>query len=52
MFGCDQLGFKPHSITIAKAMTAYVPMAALTVPETMYRAMLDQSPRSAFLVTA
>jgi 4-aminobutyrate--pyruvate transaminase len=44
MFGCGQLGFAPHSISVAKALTsAYVPMAALTVPEEMYRALLDES---------
>jgi 4-aminobutyrate--pyruvate transaminase len=44
MFGCAALGFEPHSITVAKALTsAYVPMAALTVPEPMYQAMLDES---------
>ena len=44
MFGCTALGFEPHSITVAKALTsAYVPMAALTVPETAYQAMLDES---------
>ncbi len=44
MFGCTALGFEPHSITVAKALTsAYVPMAALTVPEPMYQAMLDES---------
>src|SRR3954469_7470655 len=43
-FGCQAFGFQPHSITIAKALTsAYVPMAALTVPEAMYQAMLDES---------
>jgi 4-aminobutyrate--pyruvate transaminase len=43
-FGCQAFGFEPHSITIAKALTsAYVPMAALTVPEVMYQAMLDES---------
>jgi 4-aminobutyrate---pyruvate transaminase len=43
-FGCQAFGFQPHSITIAKALTsAYVPMAALTVPEPMYQAMLDES---------
>jgi 4-aminobutyrate--pyruvate transaminase len=43
-FGCTLLGFTPHSISVAKALTsAYVPMAALTVPETMYQAMLDES---------
>ena len=44
MFGCTVLGFEPHSITVAKALTsAYVPMAALTVPEVAYQAMLDES---------
>src|SRR4029450_1107387 len=43
-FGCQAFGFAPHSITVAKALTsAYIPMAALTVPEVMYQAMLDQS---------
>jgi 4-aminobutyrate---pyruvate transaminase len=43
-FGCQAFGFQPHSITIAKALTsAYVPMAAVTVPEAMYQAMLDES---------
>jgi len=44
MFGCTTVGFEPHSISVAKALTsAYVPMAALTVPETTYQAMLDES---------
>ena len=44
MFGCQALGFKPDSISVAKALTsAYVPMAAVTVPEAMYQAMLDES---------
>jgi 4-aminobutyrate---pyruvate transaminase len=44
LFGCTALGFEPHSITMAKALTsAYVPMAALTVPEAAYQAMLDES---------
>jgi 4-aminobutyrate--pyruvate transaminase len=44
MFGCQALGFRPHSISVAKALTsAYVPMGAVTVPEAMYQAMLDQS---------
>jgi 4-aminobutyrate--pyruvate transaminase len=43
-FGCQAFGFQPDSITIAKALTsAYVPMAALMVPEAMYQAMLDES---------
>ena len=44
MFGCQALGFKPDSISVAKALTsAYVPMAAVTVPEVMYQATLDES---------
>jgi 4-aminobutyrate--pyruvate transaminase len=44
MFGCQALGFKPDSISVAKALTsAYVPMAAVTVPEAMYQATLDES---------
>ncbi len=44
MFGCAALGYEPHSISVAKALTsAYVPMAAVTVPEAMYQAMLDES---------
>jgi len=43
-FGCDLLGFEPNSISVAKALTsAYVPMAAVTVPEVMYQALVDQS---------
>ncbi|MEA2938700.1 MAG: 4-aminobutyrate---pyruvate transaminase [Alphaproteobacteria bacterium] len=43
-FGCEALGFKPHSISVAKALTsAYVPMAAFTVPEVMYQALLAES---------
>jgi 4-aminobutyrate--pyruvate transaminase len=44
MFGCTAFAFEPHSITVAKALTsAYVPLAALTVPEAAYQAMLDES---------
>ncbi len=45
MFGCSQLGFAPDSISVAKALTsAYVPMAAVTVPEPMYQqVLLDES---------
>jgi 4-aminobutyrate---pyruvate transaminase len=43
-WGCQELGLEPHSISVAKALTsAYVPMAALTVSEVMYQAMLDES---------
>jgi 4-aminobutyrate--pyruvate transaminase len=44
MFGCTALEFEPHSISVAKALTsAYVPMAAVTVPEMAYQALLDES---------
>jgi 4-aminobutyrate--pyruvate transaminase len=44
MFGCSALGFEPHSISVAKALTsAYLPLAAVTVPELMYEAMLEES---------
>jgi 4-aminobutyrate---pyruvate transaminase len=44
MFGCAALGYEPASISVAKALTsAYVPMAAVTVPEAMYQAMLEES---------
>ena len=44
MFGCSALGYEPDSITVAKALTsAYVPLAGVTVPQSMYEAMLDES---------
>jgi 4-aminobutyrate---pyruvate transaminase len=44
MFGCSALGFEPDSISVAKALTsAYLPLAALSVPHPMYEAMLDES---------
>ena len=44
MFGCDTLGFRPHSLSIAKAMSsAYLPIAGVMIPETMYQALLAES---------
>ena len=44
MFGCEKLGFRPHSLSIAKAMSsAYLPIAAVMIPELMYEALLAQS---------
>jgi 4-aminobutyrate--pyruvate transaminase len=44
MFGCDVVGFTPHAISIAKALSsAYVPIAGVMVPEIMYEAMLIES---------
>jgi 4-aminobutyrate--pyruvate transaminase len=43
-FGSQALGFAADTISVAKALTSgYVPMAALTVPEPMYQALLDES---------
>jgi 4-aminobutyrate--pyruvate transaminase len=44
MFGCELLGFRPHALSVAKALSsAYVPIAGVMVPEVMYQAMLDES---------
>jgi 4-aminobutyrate--pyruvate transaminase len=43
-FGCDKLGFRPHSISIAKQMSsAYLPIAGVMIPEDMYQALLSES---------
>jgi 4-aminobutyrate--pyruvate transaminase len=44
LFGLQALGFKPDSISIAKALSsAYLPIAAVTLPEKMYGALVDES---------
>ncbi|MDR3497861.1 MAG: aminotransferase [Parvibaculum sp.] len=44
MFGSQTFGIKPDSISVAKALSsAYVPIAAVTIGEEMYQAMLDES---------
>jgi len=43
-FGCEKLGFRPHSISIAKALSsAYLPIAGVMIPEAMYQALLAES---------
>jgi 4-aminobutyrate--pyruvate transaminase len=43
-FGSQALGMRPDTISIAKAITsAYLPLGAVMVPETMYQAMLEGS---------
>ena len=43
-FGSQTMGMKPHSISMAKALTsAYFPMSALTIEEDLYQAMLEES---------
>lgn len=44
MFGSETFGIRPDTITMAKAISsAYVPLGAVTVPEHVYEAMLDES---------
>ena len=43
-FGCQKLKFVPHAISIAKALSsAYLPIAAVMIPEIMYQALLAES---------
>ena len=43
-FGCEKLGFRPHSISIAKMLSsAYLPIAGVMIPENMYQALLTES---------
>ena len=42
--GSETFGIKPDTVTMAKAISsAYVPLGAVTVPEHVYQAMLDES---------
>jgi len=44
LFGCEKLGFRPQSISVAKALSsAYLPIAAVMIPEVMYEALLAES---------
>jgi 4-aminobutyrate---pyruvate transaminase len=44
MFGCTTLGYKPNSISIAKALSsAYLPIAGVMIPEEMYQALIIES---------
>jgi 4-aminobutyrate--pyruvate transaminase len=44
MFGSDAVGFRPDAISVAKALSsAYLPIAAVMVPESMYQALLIES---------
>jgi 4-aminobutyrate---pyruvate transaminase len=44
MFGSDAVGFRPHALSVAKALSsAYLPIAAVLVPERMYEALLAES---------
>ena len=44
MFGAEAMGIKPDTVSMAKALTsAYLPLSAVTVPEPVYEAMVDES---------
>lgn len=44
MFGCQTFGMQPDTVSMAKAITsAYMPLGAITVPEHVYQAMIDES---------
>ena len=44
LFGCEKLGFRPQSISLAKALSsAYLPIGAVMIPEVMYEALLAES---------
>jgi 4-aminobutyrate--pyruvate transaminase len=43
-FGCETFNFRPHAISIAKAMSsAYLPIAGVMIPENVYQALLVES---------
>jgi 4-aminobutyrate--pyruvate transaminase len=44
MFGSQTYGLRPDTVSMAKGLTsAYAPLGAMTVPEEVYQAMLDES---------
>ena len=46
-FGSQGLGFTPHAVSLAKALSSgYLPIAAVLIPERMYQALLDESAKT------
>jgi 4-aminobutyrate--pyruvate transaminase len=44
MFGSQAVSFRPHALSIAKALSSgYVPIAAVLIPEVMHEALLSES---------
>jgi 4-aminobutyrate---pyruvate transaminase len=44
MFGSEVVGYQPHTISIAKALSsAYLPIAGVLVPARVYDALVDES---------
>lgn len=47
MFGAEALGMHPATVSLAKAITsAYVPLGAVTVPEPVYDALIEESTKT------
>ncbi len=43
-FGCEKLNFRPHALSVAKALSsAYLPIAGVMIPEDEYQALLLES---------
>lgn len=43
-FGCQTMGFKPDTMSLAKALSsAYLPISAVAIPDWMYEPFIDQS---------
>jgi 4-aminobutyrate--pyruvate transaminase len=44
MFGSEVVGYRPHAISVAKALSsAYLPIAGVMVPQRMYDALVEES---------
>lgn len=44
MFGCEKFDFKPHGMSVAKALSsAYLPIAGVLISQAMYETMLSES---------
>lgn len=44
MFGCEKLNFRPHGLSVAKALSsAYLPIAGVLISDGMHEAMLTES---------
>ncbi|MEJ8571635.1 aspartate aminotransferase family protein [Microbaculum marinum] len=44
MFGAEAMGMKPHTVSVAKALSsAYLPIGAVIIDDPMYQATVDES---------
>jgi 4-aminobutyrate--pyruvate transaminase len=43
-FGCEKFDFRPHALSLAKALSsAYLPLGAVMIPEAVYQTLLAES---------